>query len=151
VPVHGSGTQSAGKIIQDDFISICGILWAHKEKEMPSEEILSAQNRTDEVAGKLRQIEEAKFKVATERANAEERLQQLKEKLPRLLARRALEQATHGEILAIKRDLMELEELLADFPLTLQGLDALERSVRTGSVDDQLSVESGLTAASAAI
>ena len=118
---------------------------------MPTEDIVSAQNRIDAVAGKLRQLEEAKFKVATERANAEERLQKLKEKLPRLLARRALEQATDGEILAIKRDIIELEALLADFPLTLQGLDALERSVRNGSEDDQLNAESILIAASAAV
>ncbi len=118
---------------------------------MHFEETPSAQKRTDEVAVKLRQIEEAKFKVATERAESEERLQKLREKLPRLLARRALEQATHGEILAIKRDIIELEELLTDFPLTLQGLDALERSVRTDCGDDQLSGESSLTAASAAI
>jgi hypothetical protein len=130
---------------------MCGIYVGHKEKNMHSEEILSAQKRTDEAAVKLRQIEEAKFKVATERAESEERLQKLKEKLPRLLARRALEQATHGEILAIKRDIIELEELLTDFPLTLQGLDALERSVRTDCEDDQLSGESSLTAASAAI
>ncbi len=118
---------------------------------MPSEETVNPQNGIDEVASKLGQIEEAKFKVATERAKAEERLQNLKEKLPRLLARRALEQATNGEILAIKRDIDELEALLADFPLTLQGLDALERSVRNDSLDDQPNGESTLTAASAAV
>ncbi len=102
---------------------------------MQSETMLNGQKKIDTASTKLRQIEAAKFKVATERAEAEERLQILKEKLPRLLARRALEQATSGEISAIKRDIMDMEALLTDFPLTLQGLDELERPIRNGMQD----------------
>jgi hypothetical protein len=104
-----------------------------------------------EASAKIRQIEGAKFKVATERAKAEARLQNLKEKLPRLLARRALEQATDGEISAIKRDIMDLEDLLADFPLTLQGLDELERPIRNGMLKDHNVAESVLIATREAV
>jgi hypothetical protein len=99
---------------------------------MQSEKTLKAQKKIDQASAKLRQIEDVKLMVATERAKATKRLQGFKEKLPRLLARRALEQATDGEISAIKREIVDLEALLVDFPLTLQGLDELERPIRNG-------------------
>jgi uncharacterized coiled-coil DUF342 family protein len=99
---------------------------------MKSEKTLKAQKKIDQASAKLKQIEKVKGKVARERAKATERLQDFKEKLPRLLARRALKQATDGEISAIKREIMDLEALLEDLPLTLQGLDELERPIRNG-------------------
>jgi len=118
---------------------------------MQSETKWNAQKKIDEASAQLKQIEEAKYKVAKERTKAEERLQNLKEKLPRFLARRALEQASDGEILAIKRDIMDLEALLADFPLTLQGLDELERPIRNGMPDTHKGGETVLIATSEAV
>lgn len=102
---------------------------------MRSKTKLKAQKKVDDTSAQLKDIEKAKYKVAKERAKAEERLQNLKEKLPRLLARRALKQATDGEISAIKRDITDLEALLVEFPLTLQGLDELERPIRNGMLN----------------
>lgn len=113
---------------------------------MQHENTPNARAKMNQMPEKLRQIEDAKSRVSTERVNAEERLQKLKEKYPRLLARRALEQATNGEIIGIKRDIMDLEALLVDFPLTLQGLDELERSIRHGILKDKNEVESLLIA-----
>jgi chromosome segregation ATPase len=109
---------------------------------MRSKTKLKAQKKVDDASAQLRDIEKAKDKVAKERAEAEERLQNLKGKFPRLLARRALKQATDGEISAIKRGIMDLEALLAEFPLTLQGLDELERPIRSGMLDTYKGAES---------
>jgi hypothetical protein len=108
---------------------------------MQDENTKNPITKMNQLPKKLRKIEAAKSRVSRERVKAEERLQKLKEKYPRLLARKALEQATSGEIMAIKRDIMDLEALLADFPLTLQGLDELERSIRHGILEDQNEVE----------
>ena len=107
----------------------------HKKK-------LSTQTKIDQMPEKINRIEEAKLRVSTERLRAEGRLHKLKEKYPRMLARKALKQSTKGEILSIKRKIVELEDLLADLPLTLQGLDELERSIRNEIVEDQNEVES---------
>ena len=109
------------------------------------------KKKIDVASARLRQIEEAKLNVATERVNAEERLHNLKEKLPRMLARRALERATDGEISAIKRNIMDLETLLVDFPLTLQGLDELERPIRNGILDDHKAIDPVLIALKEAV
>jgi len=114
---------------------------------MQHENTPSTQTEIDQIPEKLKRIEDAKLQVSTERLEAERRLHKLKEKYPRMLARKALKQSTDGEILAIKRKIEELEDLLADFPLTLQGLDELERSIRNGIVEDQNEVESILFAA----
>lgn len=109
------------------------------------------KKKIDVASARLRQIEEAKFNVATERVNTEERLHNLKEKLPRMLARRALNRATDGEISAIKRDIMDLETLLVDFPLTLQGLDELERPIRNRILDDHKAINPVLIALKEAV
>jgi hypothetical protein len=133
--------------------AICRQLWYAQPKgeNMQSETERNAQMKIDGAPAQLRQIEDAKSKVAKERAQAEERLQNLKEKLPRFLARRALEQASDGEILAIKRDIVDLEALLADFLLTLQGLDELERPIRNGMPDTHNGGETVLIATSEAV
>jgi hypothetical protein len=113
---------------------------------MQHENTLNSHAKMNQMPEKLSQIEDAKTRVSSERIIAEERLQKLREKYPRLLARKALEQATDGEIIGIKRDIMDLEALLADFPLTLQGLDELERSIRNGILEDKNEVESLLIA-----
>ena len=118
---------------------------------MENENTLNTFTKMNQLPEKLRQIEEAKSRVSTERVKAEERLQKLKEKYPRLLARKAMDQATDGEIIAIKRNIMDLEALLADFPLTLQGLDELERSIRNGILEDTNEVESVLIASIEAV
>ena len=146
-----------GHNVGKDGKTISGVilmhLWydQHKGESMRSETQLNAQKKIDEASAQLGQIEEAKYKVAKERTTAEERLQNLKEKLPRLLARRALAQATDGEISAIKRDIMDLESLLAEFPLTLQGLDELERPIRNGMLGIQKREETVLIATSEAV
>jgi hypothetical protein len=117
-------------------ITILGEIRSHlwygqlKGENMLLERTLKAQKKIDQASAQLKQIEAVKVKVASERAEATERLQGFKAKLPRLLARRSLAQATDGEISAIKRKIMDLEALLADLPLTLQGLDELERPIR---------------------
>ena len=104
---------------------------------MKYKKTLNVQAKIDQMPGKLKRIDEAKVLVSTEKMRVEKRLDKLKEKYPRMLARRALKQSTDGEILAIKRKIVEMEELLADFPLTLQGLDELERSIHNEIVKDQ--------------
>jgi hypothetical protein len=118
---------------------------------MQNVKTLNTLTKMKQLPKKLRKIEDAKSRVSTERVKAEERLQKLKEKYPRLLARKAMGQATDGEIIAIKRDIMDLESLLADFPLTLQGLDELERSIRNGIPQDNSEVESILIASIEAV
>jgi hypothetical protein len=109
------------------------------------------KKKIDVASARLRRIEEAKFNIATERVSAEKRLHNLKEKLPRILARRALKRATDGEISAIKRDIMDLETLLVDFSLTLQGLDELERPIRNGILDDHNAMSSVVVALKQAV
>ena len=118
---------------------------------MQNENTLNTLTKMNELPETLRKIEDAKSRVSTERVKAEERLQKFKDKYPRLLARKAMGQATDGEIIAIKRDIMDLEALLADFPLTLQGLDELERSIRNGILEDKNEVESVLIASIEAV
>ena len=118
---------------------------------MQKENPLNTLAKINLLPEKLRKIEDAKSRVSTERVKAEERLQELKGKYPRLLARKAMGQATDGEIIAIKRDIMDLEALLADFPLTLQGLDEMERSIRNGILEDTNEVESVLIASIEAV
>ena len=113
---------------------------------MQHENTLSTQNKIDQMPDKLERIEDAKLRVSTERLKAERRLLKLKEKYPRMLARKALKQSYNGEVLAIRRKIVELEDLLTDFPLTLQGLDELERSIRNEIMEDQNEVESLLIA-----
>jgi hypothetical protein len=113
---------------------------------MQHENTLSTQTKIDQIQEKLKRIENAKLRVSIKKLKAEKRLHKLKEKYPRMLARKALKQSTSGEILAIKRKIVGLEDLLTDFPLALQGLDELERSIRNEIVEDQNEVDSILFA-----
>ena len=109
---------------------------------MQHDNTLNRQIKIDQLPNKLKRIEDVKLSISAKLLRAEGRLQKLKGKYPRMLARKALKQSTSGEVLAMKREIMELEDHLEDFPLTLKGLEELEKLIHNEILEDQNEVES---------
>ena len=93
---------------------------------MQSKIIQEAENQIETTKAKLTQIRQARIKIIQQQAGADERLESLKSGLPSLLAARALNQATDGEITALKREIRDFEASVQEAKLTLQGLEEME-------------------------
>ena len=97
---------------------------------MESPKTIKAQQEIDQTLAKIRRIDEAKARTIQEQASTKALLESLKAELPGRLAVKAIEQVTGDEVSALKMSIRDLESILPDFPLTLRGLDALEKQLR---------------------
>ena len=97
---------------------------------MESQITREAQSQIDKAQAKLEKIEAAKIDVTRCQSGGVDRLQALKSQLPGLLAAKALGQATDGEVMALKRDIADLESVINDAGLTLTGLEAIEKPLQ---------------------
>lgn len=93
---------------------------------MKSQIIEQAEKTIQEAEERLHEIEQAESHTIRSETEAKEQIEQLKARLPSLLAARAMGE-TNPDLFQIKGEISLAEDAIDNTPLTLEGLDELKR------------------------
>ena len=94
---------------------------------MRSELVKEAEKTVDDCREKIAKFDQVESDALQEKAEAEDRLQELEAELSRMLADVALGRMAEKWLFGMKKVMADLKELIKDTPLIIEGLKAKKK------------------------